>query len=439
MMFTSRKKRAAGALAIAGALGMALAGCAGGSAPGEGASTYDPDEKVELDFAFWGNDVRAELYDEAIAAFNEEYPNITVDSTFLAWDEYWEKRQTEAAGKDLPDVFQMDMTYVRQYSENGLVLDLTPYLDGVIATDGYEQNVLDIAKVGDATVGMPISTNALGMFENPTLIEEVGVEPFGGGDWDDYDDWLRTAREAAEESGIEAWGGSNPTGFIQTFELALRSDGKSLFTEDGEVGFTKEELAEFWDRGVELRDEDVVTPQQRLEELSPMSGFDAAKQLTEITWDNFGAGYLANLGAAYPEVDLVAPPVTEEGAKDLYMKAGMLMSGAATTEHPEAAATFIDFMANSPEVGAIFGTNRGMPASETQRDGIEVDAIAQQILDYEESIADRLGDPPPVPIVGYGSIEAKFKALGQELGFGTVTVDDAVDQLFAEIDVILNQ
>jgi multiple sugar transport system substrate-binding protein len=277
------------------------------------------------------------------------------------------------------------------------------------------------------------------MFENPTLIEEVGVEPFGGGDWDDYDDWLRTAREAAEESGIEAWGGSNPTGFIQTFELALRSDGKSLFTEDGEVGFTKEELAEFWDRGVELRDEDVVTPQQRLEELSPMSGFDAAKQLTEITWDNFGAGYLANLGAAYPEVDLVAPPVTEEGAKDLYMKAGMLMSGAATTEHPEAAATFIDFMANSPEVGAIFGTNRGMPASETQRDGIEVDAIAQQILDYEESIADRLGDPPPVPIVGYGSIEAKFKALGQELGFGTVTVDDAVDQLFAEIDVILNQ
>ena len=43
-------------------------------------------------------DVRAELYNEAIAAFNEEYPNITVNATFLAFPEFWEKRQTEAAG-----------------------------------------------------------------------------------------------------------------------------------------------------------------------------------------------------------------------------------------------------------------------------------------------------------------------------------------------------
>jgi multiple sugar transport system substrate-binding protein len=299
--------------------------------------------------------------------------------------------------------------------------------------------VLDIAKVGDATAGMPISTNALGMFQNPMLADEVGAELFPGGDWDDYDQWLSDVRDAANEAGVQAWGGSNPTGFIQTFELALRSEGKSVFTDDGEVGFTKEELADFWSRGVALRDDDVVTPQQRLEELSPMSGFDAAEQLSEITWDNFGAGYLANLGEPYTELELVAPPVTDEGAKDLYMKAGMLMSAAQTTDHPEAAAAFIDFMVNSPEAGAIFGTNRGMPASETQREGIELDAIAQQILDYEASIADRLGDPPPVPIVGYGSVEAKFKALGQELGFGTVTVDAAVDQLFAEIEVIVGQ
>ena len=46
--------------------------------------------EVTLDFAFWGNDIRAEMYNEAIAVFNEEYPNITVNPTFLAWDEYWE-------------------------------------------------------------------------------------------------------------------------------------------------------------------------------------------------------------------------------------------------------------------------------------------------------------------------------------------------------------
>ncbi|GAA1997048.1 extracellular solute-binding protein [Microbacterium pumilum] len=437
-MFHSKKRVFTGA-ALAAGTALILAGCAsGGSAP-DAAATFDPNEKVTLDFAFWGNDVRGDLYNQAIEAFNEEYPNITVNSTFLAWDEYWEKRQTEAAGKNLPDVFQMDMTYVRQYSENGLLADLSPYLGSIIATDGYEENVLNIAKVGDAVAGMPVSTNALGMFENPTLADEVGIAPFGGGSWDDYIDWLYDARDAADAGGLEVWGGSNPTGFIQTFELALRSEGKAVFNEDGEIGFTKEDLADFWNQGTPLIEDGVVIPQQRIEELAPLTGFDSAKQLSEITWDNFGAGYLANLGEAYPELDLVAPPVFKEGAKDLYLKAGMLLSAAQTSDHPQAAATFIDFMVNSPEAGAIFGTNRGLPASSTQRDGVELDATAQQILDYEASIADRLGDPPPVPIIGYGSVEAKFKELGQELGFGTITVDDAVDQLFTEIDVILNQ
>ena len=44
-----------------------------------------------------------------------------------------------------------------------------------------------------------------------------------------------------------------------------------------------------------------------------------------------------------------------------------------------------------------------------------------------------------MPIVGYGTLENKFLELGKELNFGTVTVDDAVDQFFSEMDVVLNQ
>ena len=433
------KKRAFAGVALAAGAALVLAGCASGGDAPQAAATFDPDEEVTLDFAFWGNDVRAELYNEAIDAFNEEYPNITVNPTFLAWDGYWEKRQTEAAGKDLPDVFQMDMTYVRQYSENGLLLDLTPYVGDIIASDGFDESVLNIASIADTIAGMPVSTNAIGMFENVVLTDEVGVEPFAGGDWEAYDEWLHEARDAAEDAGLDVWGGADPTGFIQPFELVLRSEGKSVFTEEGEIGFTEEDLADFWSRGEALRADGVVTPQQSIQEVAPMGAFDSAQALTEIVWDNFGAPYLANLGEKYPDLNLVAPPTTKEGAEDLYKKAGMLISVAASTDHPEAAALFTDFLVNSPEVGSIFGTNRGMPASQTQLDGVELDETAQQIIEYEESIADRIGDAPPVPIVGYGSVEAKFKALGQELGVGTITVDEAVEQLFTEIDVILNQ
>src|SRR3546814_11234745 len=110
----------------------------------------------------------------------------------------------------------------------------------------------------------------------------------------------------------------------------------------------------------------------------------------------------------------------------------MLLSASAETEHPEAAATLIDFLVNDPVTGEIFGTNRGLPASETALEGAALEGIDQQIADYEASIADRLGDAPPVPVIGYGTLEEKFRQIGQELGFGTLTVDDAVDQFFTE-------
>ena len=431
------RKRTIAAVAIAAGAAIALAGCAGGtsSAAPDAAPTFDPDEKVTLDLAFWGNDIRAELYNEAIAAFNEEYPNITVNTSFLGFPEFWEKRQTEAAGGNLPDVMQFDYSYLRQYSQNGLLLPLDPYLGNIIETDPLPQNILDIGVVGGVTTGIPTSTNAWGLFTNPVLLETAGVEEFEGGDWEDYTAWLGDITSGAEGA---FWGGTDFSGRIQNFELQLRSEGSYLFSEDGEPGFDEERLTEFWESGADIRD-GIGIPQQRLEEVLPKGGFDTALTASELTWDNFGAGYLAGLGAGYTELGLIAPPVTKEGAKDLYLKPSMLHAISAKTDNPEAAATLVNFLVNSPESGEIFGTNRGLPASETALAAAELDPLSQQVKDYEASIADRLGDAPPVPIVGYGTLEEKFRQLGTELNFGTITVDEAVAQFFSEMDVVLNQ
>ncbi|MDF2580120.1 MAG: hypothetical protein K0S49_1699 [Microbacterium sp.] len=428
------RKRALATVAIATGAALTLAGCAGGDTPAADA-TFDPDEKVTLNLAFWGNDVRAELYNEAIAAFNEEYPNITVNATFLTFPEFWEKRQTEAAGGGLPDVMQFDYSYLRQYSENNLLLDLEPYLGDIIETDALPQNILDIGVVGDTTYGIATSTNAWGMFTNPKLIEQAGVEEFDGGSWDDYSDWIASVTDA---SGGAYWGGTDYTGRIQNFELQLRAEGSQLFDENGEPGFDEARLTQFWEDGAELRESGAVIGQQRLEEALPLSGFDAALTASELTWDNFGGGYLGNLGEGYTELGLVAPPVTKEGAKDLYLKPSMLHTISAKTEHPAAAATLVNFLVNSPESGEIFGTNRGLPASQTALDAADLDPLSQQVKEYEESIADRLGDAPPVPIVGYGTIEEEFRKLGTELAFGTITVDEAVDRFFSQMDITLN-
>lgn len=449
-------KRALGLVALATSAALALTACGGDTAeePQDGTTTattteagtdettdtgdgngFNADEEVTLTLAFWGNDVRAELYNEAIAAFNEEYPNITVNSTFLGFPEFWERRQTEAAGGGLPDVMQFDYSYLRQYSESGLLLDLDPFLGDIIDTEPLSESILGIGVVQDTTYAIPTSTNAWGLFTNPLLLERVGVEDFAGGTWADYTAWMG---EVTEAGGGEIWGGGDYTGRIQNFELQLRAEGSELFLEDGTPGFDEERLRQFWQEGEAIRD-GISVPQQRVEELAPLSAFDSALQASELTWDNFGAGYLGNLGEEYTELGLHAPPVQVEGAQDLYLKPSMLHAIAANTDHPEASAVLVDFLINSPQSGEIFGTNRGLPASTTALEAAELDPLSEQIRAHEEAIADRLGDAPPVPIVGFGTLEEKFRMLGTELNFGTKSVDDAVSEFFNELDIVLNQ
>src|SRR5690606_38118538 len=198
---------AAAVAAIAGAA-LVLAGC---GSDGEGPETdFDPNAPVTLNLAFWGNDTRAAMYTEAVAAFNEQYPNITVNSTFLGFPEFWEKRQIEAAGGDLPDVMQFDYAYLRQYSENGLLLDLGPYLGEYIKTDGFSQSALSIGVVEGVTTALPIGTNAWAMFTNTALLDQVGVDAYAGGtSWEEYTTWMASVAQAG--SG-DVWVGPDPTG-----------------------------------------------------------------------------------------------------------------------------------------------------------------------------------------------------------------------------------
>ncbi|WP_341996389.1 ABC transporter substrate-binding protein [Microbacterium sp. LWH7-1.2] len=417
------------AAALTAGAALVLTGCSGGAA--DDAAAFDPDEKVTLDFAFWGNDDRATRYDDLIAAFNEEYPNITINTSFTDFPSFWEKRQTEAAGGGLPDVFQFSDSYLRQYAESGNLLDLADVSDHIDTTT-FEESLLGTGALNGVQYSLPTGYSLWANFVNDDLVAQALVEaPEGGTSFADFDEWMASVTDA---TGGAVYGGTDYTQRIQVFELQLRANGDNLYTEDGELGFTEDDLREFWESGAEIRD-GVTVPQQKLEELSPKSGFGAAVTASEMSWSNFLGGYLADSGAS--SISLVAPPTAKEGSKDLYRQAGLQVAIAANTEHPEAAALFLDFVVNSPEAGEIFGTTLGFPASSSKLEGTTLEGADKQVADYIESASDRIGEAPPVPVVGYGSLEQTFWDLGKSIGLGALSVDDAVTQFFAEADAIL--
>jgi multiple sugar transport system substrate-binding protein len=433
-MFYKHSRRTATAVAATAATILALTGCAGSGPAAEGGSTFDPDKEVTVNFTWWGNDDRAAKYTEAIELFEKEYPNVTVNGTFTDYPSYWEKRTTEAAGGGLPDVMQFDYSQMDSFGSRGLLYNLTPEYGENIDVDSIPESALSVGDIDGDSYGLISSTNAWAMFQDKTQLASLGLEPYEGGTgWDDYYDWI--ADVTAKGGGV--YGGADPTQRIQNFELSLRQEGENLYTDKGELGFDEGDLTDFWESASDIRKSDIV-PQQRLEELNPVSGFGANIAASELTWDNFGAGYIADSGKSVDDIVLTTPPTSDADAKDLYLKPSMLLAMSSKTKVGAAGAKLIDFLTNSPEVGKIFGASRGIPASETQRDGAELSGQDANVLAYEESITDRLGDAPPLPPEGAASIEQKFWDLGKSIDLGAISIDDAVKQFFDEAEIALN-
>ncbi|WP_407319172.1 extracellular solute-binding protein [Isoptericola halotolerans] len=417
-------RKAAGAVAATAVLTLVLTACSGGDSTeagdGEGGD-------VTLTVAWWGNDDRAAKYEESIDLFEEANPNVTVQTQFQAWDDYWTARNTEAAGQSLPDVFQMDLSYLRQYGSTGQLADLS---GSSIDTAGFEEALLSSGQIDGAQYGVPTSQNTLALFYNGDLLDELGIEPPAEGyTWEDYNAFAAEVSAAGAGMDPQVYGTGDYTGTFWFFLQWLIQQGTEPFTTDGQLAFDEAQMTEFLNLASELRESDQLFPAERTTQILPLGGFTVNEAASEMSWDNFLAGYISDSGTE--NIQMLPMPSGDNGPQQFW-KPSMLLSSGANSEHPEEAAALIDFLVNDPEVGKIFGTSKGVPAVAAQRDAMEVEegSVDATVLAYEEAVAPDVTEPAPLPVEGFGSIEAEYKRLAEELGYGNITVDEFVEQWF---------
>lgn len=417
-------------VAIGTASAAALAACGnGGSSSGQTGSAEKP---VTINYTWWGNDDRAERTRKAIALFESKNPDIKVNGNFTDFAGYWQKRATEAAGGGLPDVMQWDLSYLRDYGQRNQLLDLgTVKID----TSAFEKSLLPSGQIKGKTYGIPTSTNAFAVYYDPAKLASLGIaEPTGKWTWSEFQAFLK---EVGDKGNGTLYGSTDFTGVWWQFNIWLRQKNIQAFTSDGKLGFSKDDLKTWWNLNSKLRGTQALVPEDRVTQLKPKSPFGSNISAAEVTWDNFMAGYLADSGAK--QLKLVPVPSDDPNNLGLFLKPSMLMVASAKTKFKDAAARFIDFMVNDPEVGQIFKTSRGVPASKTQRDGTTFDGADKLVVDYEKSIEQYLKDAPEPPIVGFGTLEASFGRIASDLNYGKLTVDGAVDAWFKEAEDLIKQ
>jgi multiple sugar transport system substrate-binding protein len=409
----------------------------------EAIAEADDDAEVTLQLTLWGNEDRAGRYVESVELFEEAHPNISVSVAFTDWSGYWPARSTEAAGRSLPDVMQFDMAYLREYGENGHLLDLNPYIGDQIDLSGFDDALVESVVLDGQQLGIPVSTNTLATFFNPRALEAAGVDlPDEDYTWEDYNDFIRAVSEAGatNDDGEPIYGSEDYTRQMWFFLQWAVQQGIEPFQADGTLGFDEDHVREFLNLTADLREEGLVLPADRIVQLDPMSGFGAQETSSQVIWDNFLAVYIADTGEE--EFEMLPVPSGDDGEKAQFFRPSMLLSAAANTEHPEEAALLINFLLTDLEVAEIFGTNVGVRADAGQRESLQdLERADAMVHEYEEHVADSgyATATAPLPVRGFGTIEAEWLRLSEELNFGTITVDDFISTWFAEAEIAIQE
>ncbi|MGW8481744.1 ABC transporter substrate-binding protein [Microbacterium sp. NPDC055903] len=437
MRRTTRTSAAAGAVAIAATL--VLASCSGTTTPAGGG--YDPEEEIELEISWWGDDTRAALFGEVIDQFEAEHPNITVVQTPVgAPDDLFNRLATDfaAGGDTAPDLFALGGAKPQEYGELGALLDLSTVSD-YLDTSDYPDFSLTNATVDDTLYGLPTGGNATAAFINVDLLTAAGVEvPEAGWDWDD----LVAAANAVGSAGLTNAAGAPVYGIdlriqdiLGTYAGQLSDVG--MYDWDGQLGITADDVAGWFEIEQELQeggglpDPSVVSANWALP--PDQQPFTLGQAAITFGYSNLMAAY----SAAGEDVQMLLPP-TSTDLSGVALLPSAFWSVNAASAHPEAAAMLMDWFLHEPSSLELILDTRGVPFSPEALAVVAplLEGPSQVAADYVDVVLDEGVVAPPQP-AGGSIMNELSQRMESEVLFGRATPQDAAQQWVDELSAAL--
>lgn len=113
-----------------------------------------------------------DIYQVMVDGFKKDHPNVDIEVTVInPAGGNTEQLDTDIASGSIPDLYFDNQMRIAKYEGQGLLADLTPYLDDEIIND-YASGTFS----GDTIWRLPIDMTVHFMAINKTLVEEIGAE-----------------------------------------------------------------------------------------------------------------------------------------------------------------------------------------------------------------------------------------------------------------------
>ncbi|AEE45412.1 ABC transporter substrate-binding protein [Cellulomonas fimi] len=220
------------ALAVAGVLSIGLlASCSSDDADGTGEGG-----KVKITVAGLlptADDAAKEQLAERVAAFEEEHPDIDVETEDYEWKA--STFTTQLAGGTLPNVFEIPLTDGKTLIENGQLADIDAQVRALPYGDDFNEALLANGTGDDGKVyAVPAkSIYAVALHYNRNLFEQAGLDPDQPPTtWDEVREYAKQIHDATGVAGYATMALDNAGGW--QLAAGANSRGGVIETFDGE-------------------------------------------------------------------------------------------------------------------------------------------------------------------------------------------------------------
>lgn len=323
------------------ALGTMLTGCVGGSGGGNESEEGGGGEGT-ISFIHWRGEDKA-VFDELIAKFEEENPDIQVDMTIYPSEQYQSTAQTLLRDGSTGDVFtSFPGSQMEIINQAGLFEDLS----GEEFLENYNNELITAGQIDDKQMAVPLQLVFNQPVYNAGLFEELGLEPA-----DDWEGFLALCQELKDAGYTPiAFPGSDigPGQFMNPMMMnnAPEEDiferlmaGEAKLTEDWWVQ-TLTQFQELEERGF-LNTDSLGT--NHTSAISQLANEEAAMLAS-------GSYAMAGVKEINPDIELgLLAPITTEAAEAEWEGINtttFMLAVNANSEKKEAAKTFVEFLSD---------------------------------------------------------------------------------------------
>ena len=414
-----------------------------GDGDGSAEVNTDPASLGDVTLTVWDQEVRggqAAQIEALNAAFQEAYPNITIDRVSRSFEDLLATLRLAITDEEPPDVVQANngRADMGAFVEAGLLADLDPYKDAYGWADRYPATVLsyssysdDGATFGEGTLwGLPQMGEVVGVYYNKATLDTLGVAVPAS--WDELDGALATVRDAGQLAlqfgNLDPWPGIHLFGAVQSRYTPADQIRELGFGRPG-AEWTTDENLQAAQKLVEWVEAGYVTPD--FNGVGPDAAWQAFAQ-GQGAFMVGGTWLLADLTAAMgDDVGFFLLPGAGSDAPTASGGTSLPFAITEASQNADAGAAYIDFI-TSPDAMTVITEQGNLPIVEAADQDV-TSTPQQEVFDAWAAVTESDGLLPYLDYATPGSYDL-LTAQVQNLMAGQISPEEFLDLLQAEYE-----